>query len=554
MRARSLMSRGVRGGIAALGALALVGGASVGVAAADPAAPALPKIEIPGITTAASFTAPTCEATDWNPTDQQLTLTGSRLESYNAGNVVPMYGNWPETAYTVEPPVCGVRQVDGQPVAEWMYCTDAIRSTCSNLDGDGNVLNSTTGTPAGPMLPQETNKRLTDDQVKIVSYLLQHGIDWDANYPTYGGRSTRTDNSSQPNRQALQMAVWCVTDGRNYGSPEDAVNCDTYLSTAKKDEILALAPAAESVLDLVRTEPTPGDELPVGETAKFTLTTNLVDQPLALTVPAGATVEVCEGDAVIDGDTLTIAKTAGDTATVVLCVTSEQEGTVDLSVAGAPSGDKSISWNQSDADTLHDYETEGYLDCQVFATFDKKKQLTSAAAVTFVDEDGTGSGIVGSEDTGSLGLGSLGSLALGSLGLGSLGAGSLGDLGSADLGSSDLNGSLGGDQGSLGGSLGSTDPEGPSQPGTPEQPGQPEKPTTPSTPSQPAPDNGGQNNGQGNGGDQSGNQGPQGERPHAIDGGGAEMSTAAKTGAGLAIALLALGGVGAIVAVRRMRG
>ncbi|WP_305092224.1 hypothetical protein [Prescottella sp. R16] len=302
-------------------------------------------------------------------------------------------------------------------------------------------------------------------------------------------------------------------------------------------------PDTEAVLDLSRTEPAPGDELSVGETARFTLTTNLVDQPLTLTVPAGATVEVCEGDATLVGDTLTVAKAAGDTATVVLCVTSDQEGTVDLSVAGIPSGDKSIRWNQANSDITHAYPDEAYLDCQVFATFDEKEQLTSAATVTFVDEDGAGagSGIIGSEDTGSLGLGSLGSLALGSLGLGSLGSGSLGD-----LGSSDPNGSLGGDdQGSLGGS---TDP----QPTTPSQPTP--QPTTPSQPTTPqTPDDNQGNGGQNNGG-QPGDKAPQGERPHAIDGGGAEMSTATRTGAGLAIALLALGGLGAFVAVRRMRG
>ncbi|WP_305092222.1 hypothetical protein [Prescottella sp. R16] len=96
MRTNSLMSRGLRGGIAAFGALALVSGASVGVASADPGLPGLPKITVPGIPDT-GFTAPACEATEWTPTDLQLTIDGSRLESYNAGNVVPMYGNKPDT-------------------------------------------------------------------------------------------------------------------------------------------------------------------------------------------------------------------------------------------------------------------------------------------------------------------------------------------------------------------------------------------------------------------------------------------------------------------------
>ncbi|WP_305092223.1 hypothetical protein [Prescottella sp. R16] len=112
-----------------------------------------------------------------------------------------------DTPYWEEPPICGVRQVDGQPVAAWMFCTDGASDTCAILDENGNPVHGFTGEQVGPMLPRPTNARLDDDQAKVVGYLLQHGIEWNANYPDYGGTATRADTASQPNRQALQRAV-----------------------------------------------------------------------------------------------------------------------------------------------------------------------------------------------------------------------------------------------------------------------------------------------------------------------------------------------------------
>ena len=543
MRINRVFSDGAKGVLATVSVLALVGGASVGVAAADPRVPgsgtAVESVAAP--IAADPFEAPACEFTSWVPSELQLTITGSRLASYNDGNVVPMYGNNPDTSYHEMAPICGVRQVAGEPVAEWMYCTDATLNTCARLDTDGNPVREGANSEdilVGPTVPTLTNPRLSDDQVAIVGFLLQHGIDWPTNhYPS--GESTRTDNTTRSNRQALQFAIWCISDEHDvFGDPRDRAKCTELLDADRQQRILDSIPDTAETLELTRTDPASG-RLEVGQTASFALRTDFIDQPLTVTVPAGATVEVCEGEATLVGDTLTVAGTAGDTATVVLCVTSDQPGDVAITVGGTPEGDKLINWNQADPE------------CQVFATFDEHKQLTSSGSVTFGsdDEGDSDGGDTGSLGSGSLGTGGTGSLALGSLALGSVGLG-LGSLGAS--GSLGENGSLG-DSGSVGahGSTGSGKPDddaGSIDPMPRPEPEQspaptPTIPAAPLIPSEPSPDRGQVD---------VGNLAPKGERPHAIDGGGAELSSAVRTGAGLAIALLVIGGIGAVVTLRRL--
>lgn len=155
--------------------------------------------------------------------------------------------------------------------------------------------------------------------------------------------------------------------------------------------------------------------------------------------------------------------------------------------------------------------------------------------------------------SGSLAIGSLGSLALGSLGLGSLGSinpgtpapgpGSSGSLAVGSVGSAAV--------GSLGlSSLGTNDPGtppavSPQPPVSPEpvspQPAVSQEPTEskpaeskPAAPSGPAA------------------TGPTGARPHAIDGGSSDAGVSSgAVGFGVAAVLLALGGAGAVLAIRR---
>ncbi|WP_182349354.1 hypothetical protein [Tomitella gaofuii] len=463
MKTKQLWVRGLRSAVASAGVLALVGAA--GAAGA-------------GIATAApgdSFTAPLCEGTDFTPLPEQITLTGERLENYNNGYVVPLYGNKPDDPLTVQyAPLCGVRNVDGTPIAEWMYCTDAAKSTCGGvapegwrdpstrtdptdpssgeLVEEGTPLNDW-GSPVGPNEPQTGNPKLSGDQEKLIAYLLQHPIAWE------GGATT--DNTSMANRNALQDAVWCISD---YDTAGNTAVCDQYLSEEKQAEILAGLPDdAAAVLELERAVPAPGDEIGVGETARFTLTTNIYDTPLTLNLPDGATVEVCEGAATIAGDAITV-EGAGDASTsVTLCVTSDAEMTADLTVGATLPSVKNIQWNQATPISDPPAGWEGRWDCQVFATFDTQKPtLRDDASVTFVeDEEAGGTGSLGS--LGSLGstggslAGSLGSAALGSLGsLGDTGSGSTGEFGSTGDTGSGSNGETG--SGSLGslGDLGST--------------------------------------------------------------------------------------------------
>ena len=41
---------------------------------------------------APAFTAGLCEGTEYTPSEQMLDISGIRLDHYNDGNIVPMYG------------------------------------------------------------------------------------------------------------------------------------------------------------------------------------------------------------------------------------------------------------------------------------------------------------------------------------------------------------------------------------------------------------------------------------------------------------------------------
>lgn len=139
----------------------------------------------------------------------------------------------------------------------------------------------------------------------------------------------------------------------------------------------------------------------------------------------------------------------------------------------------------------------------------------STATISFDTPECAESVVPGPGSSGSLGTESLGSAALGSAALGSVALGS----------------------------IGSNEPSAP-EPSAPE----------PSTPESSAPEPGSPEHTEPNAPKNPGTTSPTGTRPHAIDGGSADMSVGNSTvGFGVAAVLLALGAAGAVLATRRTR-
>ncbi|WP_223172426.1 DUF5979 domain-containing protein [Microbacterium sp. NIBRBAC000506063] len=139
--------------------------------------------------------------------------------------------------------------------------------------------------------------------------------------------------------------------------------------------ILALVPAeVELTLEL----DADSTDLEVGDTARVDVTTNVYNQPIALTV-SGGQAEVCAGDdATFEGGELVVAgDDAGETTTVSLCITSDTAGEVTVEGETAPVTREQITWSQSPG--------VGRTVCQVYATFDTTTDaaVRSAAVVSF---------------------------------------------------------------------------------------------------------------------------------------------------------------------------
>lgn len=133
------------------------------------------KADVPTVAITEPFKAPLCEGTtDANPEQAEgavrdLSLVfGKRLDAYNQGKVVPLYGISGRNAGE-SPPVCGVRHVEGiGAVSEWMYCTDLSGQVCAETGADGGLVGGR-GTAMDFPERLEGNRRLTDDQEKIIS-------------------------------------------------------------------------------------------------------------------------------------------------------------------------------------------------------------------------------------------------------------------------------------------------------------------------------------------------------------------------------------------------
>jgi hypothetical protein len=377
----------ISGGLAAVAILSLSMVAGTGLAAT--AAEQTPPV-------AAAFPAPLCAGTtDSNPAENDgyavpdLTqVFDQRLVSYNAGSIVPLYdafggsilltSSGENTGQAAYPPVCGTRYVASidAAVSEWMFCTDRSAQACGDTDADGNLVDHD-GNPIAPMTGLPKNPKLDANQEKLIAYLVQHGHSyagvgdqgWD------GVTEARSDLGSNE-RLALQTLVWCISDPSDQGTDFD-ITCENNLDEVEQQRLLAMIPdAPELVLSF-----SSGAALNVGQTATFTLTTNVFNQPIQIETAGTATTSwsVCSGDATLTDSTLTVAgSNPAESEQIVLCAKASTVGTATVNASAAPPSTEHIGWSQSINPTLEE-------PCQVFATFheDNKATISASASTTF---------------------------------------------------------------------------------------------------------------------------------------------------------------------------
>lgn len=306
----------------------------------------------------ADFSAQPCAgATDRAPSAQSLAITGRKLADYEAGGVVILYAPDGGTPSTGGVPLCTVRELDGAPVSEWAYCTDYGKSSCGEVDEAGQPRRDSPGPIGG-------NARLNAEQERLISYLIQHGypIRDPGVAPGLSHGQTQADSTTTARRLALQALVWCVSDPQ---AADLQPFCAANLGSGDRAQILARTPPTPQL-----TLSGPSGELQVGQTARFTLRTNLIGQPITVQATNGARLTVCGGSATLRGDQLTVTR-AG---TVTLCATGTRPGAVSLTAAATPPSTRAIGWNWN-----------GDPECQVFATFDtvEAPDLVGAASVSF---------------------------------------------------------------------------------------------------------------------------------------------------------------------------
>ncbi len=259
-----------------------VAGSSVAFASPAVSAP------MPVRTAAApAFTAGLCEGTEYTPSEQMLDISGIRLDHYNDGNIVPMYGTTDRggTSAAVDAPVCGVRDVDGIAKSEWMYCTDFDLDPCAGVDENGLPVDKHND-EMGATVPSSGNPDLSADDLAVISWLLQNPAKLDG---------VVSGNGSEDARSARQTLVWCVSDYDNPLMADFKSLCDRNIGDDERARIVEIMNVTQT-LDLVRKTPATGT-LKAGETAVFTLNTNMYRKPITVQSSAGTELTVCGDNA-----------------------------------------------------------------------------------------------------------------------------------------------------------------------------------------------------------------------------------------------------------------
>lgn len=369
---------------------ALVGGA--GVATAAVAAQAAPPVV--QVLPAAAFNAPRCEGTtqldptqDLGPVTDLTKVFGQRLTDYNNGQAVVLYDAFGENTDNGYPALCGTHFVAGVgAVSEWMFCTDIWSHVCSGTDAGGNLVD-VDGTVIPGMDPKSGNPKLSNDQEKLVAYLIQNGHSYSGTGYYDFGATQAVQNGNSNERASLQSLVWCISDPVDLAAHNSVyevqrqTTCADNMGPAEQARLLTLIPNAPTV-QLAFTDS--GSTLQVGDTATFTLTTNLYNQPIDLSASGVAgTLKVSSGNATITGSTLTVPGTDPSVnTTVTLGFTSTASGTVTALASALPASTTHIGWNQSPG-----VSGDG-VPCQVFATFNETNQLavSAQANATFAAE------------------------------------------------------------------------------------------------------------------------------------------------------------------------
>lgn len=328
-------------------------------------------------------------------------MFGARLSSYNDGRIVPLYDSFggtslidelgnvrPATGNVGYPPICGTRYVAsaGGAVSEWMFCTDMDSQPCGDTDGLGNIVDEL-GDPVNPMDNLSGNPKIApgSDAERLISHLIQNGHSYSgAGAHAYGGVTEAISDGTTAQRMAIQILVWCISDGAG-GSADFQATCAASLPSSEQDRLLISLPA---VPELELALALSAGRLSVGDTARFGLTTNVYHQAIDLTFGGSAAPawSVCGGPGTLDptGSSLVIAGAdPAVTSTVTLCATAARAGSATIEASATPATVEHIAWSQSRGNTSAP-------PCQAFATFDTDSQVarTAAASVRFASADG----------------------------------------------------------------------------------------------------------------------------------------------------------------------
>lgn len=323
-------------------------------------------------------------ASDPNFVPNLTRIWGERLEQYNTGNIVVLYDSFGGNQLNGYPAVCGTRYVDGiGAVSEWMFCTDIFSHVCSGVNGEGSLVNAD-GDRIDGVAPVESNPKLDADKEKIIAWLIQHGYPYAQGFGDYDwGVTEATAHGDSMSRSALQTLVWCISDpvaADASGSELDRQQtCEASMSTSMQDAILAQIPDDPTITLALSGG---GTTLEVGDTATFSLTTNLYNQPIklnlsgpagTLSVSSGATYEAAAGELTITGENPAVS------TTVTVTFTASAVGEFTLAAVGLPAGREHIGWSQSPG------VSESGTPCQVYATFHEvlKEPVEGSASVDF---------------------------------------------------------------------------------------------------------------------------------------------------------------------------
>ncbi|UXM90745.1 DUF5979 domain-containing protein [Paenarthrobacter sp. JL.01a] len=292
------------------------------------------------------------------------TISGTYLDEYNQGLVVPLYNLDGDPAGGTDlPPLCGVRYtteaeggpVGGGPVSAWMFCTDRDLHTCH----DGRPLD----------VDLEKNADMTDAQRRQFAYIVQHGFQYVKGDGTVNKFVTSGSNSTD--RYRLQMLAWCVADYAQLTASQQETCVASKLGPGDIDQTLGFL--AQAYTPELAIDPATSGPYDVGTEAKVTVNTNVVKTPIELSSVNG-TVQLCAGetDATLNGGILTVNEpaTIGDNVAVDLCTTASAAGTVTVNASVLPTTDATLNW-------FHN----GDSDCQVYAVFTRvEAQVIKAAA------------------------------------------------------------------------------------------------------------------------------------------------------------------------------